>query len=213
MVKIKARDYNRKEEFWNILTHGLGLALSIPALVLLIVFSSLYKDAWHIVSFSIYGATLVLLYGASTFFHASKPGPTRLKLNVIDHSSIFFLIAGTYTPFLLVTLRGPWGWSLFGVIWGIAISGAILKIFFTGRYDKTSTALYVLMGWLIIIAIKPLYENLSAEGLFWLAAGGVSYSVGAVFYLLNKLPYNHPIFHVFVLFGSVAHFIAVFFYI
>jgi len=212
-MKIVAREYSRKEEFWNILTHGFGLGLSIIALVLLVVFSSIYGSAWHIVSYSIYGATLVILYMASTLFHASKKEKTRLKLNVFDHSSIFLLIAGTYTPFLLVTLRGPWGWSLFGVIWGLAITGAVLKIFFTGRYDKISTAIYVMMGWLIIIAVKPLLENFTGPGLVWLMAGGISYSVGAVFYLLHKIPYNHAIFHVFVLLGSIAHFIAVFFYV
>jgi len=212
-MSILARDYTKKEEFWNVLTHGLGLALSIPALVLLIVYSSLYESVWHIVSFSIYGTTLVVLYLASTLFHSAKNKNIRLKLNVFDHSSIYLLIAGTYTPFLLVTIRGPWGWSLFGVIWGLAIMGTVVKLFFTGRFDKISTAVYVLMGWLIIIAIKPLMENLSPEGLFWLSAGGVAYSIGAALYLIKKIPFNHAIFHVFVLLGSICHFIAVFFYI
>jgi len=212
-MKIIARQYSKKEEFLNVLTHGFGLGLSIIALILLVVFSSIYGTAWHIVSYSIYGVTLVTLYLASTLFHASKKEKTRLKLNVFDHSSIFLLIAGTYTPFLLVTLRGPWGWSLFGVIWGLAISGAVLKIFFTGRYDKVSTAIYVMMGWLIVIAIKPLLESFTGAGLFWLLAGGISYSIGAIFYLLHKIPYNHAIFHVFVLIGSITHFIAVFFYV
>jgi len=212
-MKVIARDYSKKEEFWNVLTHGLGLALSIPALVLLIVYSSIYEDAWHIVSFSIYGATMVILYLASTLFHSSSTKKIRLRLNVFDHASIYFLIAGTYTPFLLVTIRGPWGWSLFGVVWGLAIIGAIVKLFFTGRYDKISTAVYILMGWLIIIAIKPLIANLSPEGLFWLSAGGLSYSIGAALYLIKKIPYNHAIFHVFVLLGSICHFISVFFYV
>jgi len=212
-MKVIARDYSKKEEFWNVLTHGLGLALSIPALVLLIVYSSIYEDAWHIVSFSIYGATMVILYLASTLFHSSSTTKIRLRLNVFDHASIYFLIAGTYTPFLLVTIRGPWGWSLFGIVWGLAIIGAIVKLFFTGRYDKISTAVYILMGWLIIIAIKPLIANLSPEGLFWLSAGGLSYSIGAALYLIKKIPYNHAIFHVFVLLGSIFHFISVFFYV
>jgi len=212
-MKIQAKDYEEKEEFWNVLTHGLGLALSIPALVLLIVYSSINNSVWHIVSFSIYGATLVILYLASTLFHHSRKKKIRLRLNIFDHASIYLLIAGTYTPYLLVSLRGPWGWSLFGVVWGIAIAGVILKLFYTGRYNKTSTLFYVLMGWIIVIAIKPLLNSLSAEGLFWLAAGGLSYSIGAVFYLLNKLPYNHAIFHVFVLLGSIFHFISIFFYV
>jgi len=212
-MKIKARDYAKKEEFWNVLTHGLGLALSIPALALLIVYSSIYESVWHIVSFSIYGATLVVLYTASTLFHHAKESKIRLRLNVFDHASIYLLIAGTYTPYLLVSLRGPWGWSLFGVVWGLAITGVILKLFYTGRYNKISTLFYVLMGWIIIIAIKPLLGSLSPEGIFWLAAGGLSYSIGAVFYLLNKLPYNHAIFHVFVLLGSIFHFVSIFFYV
>ncbi len=208
-----AKKYSIKEEFWNVLTHGFGLALSVLALTALVVYSSLYLNAWYIVSFSIYGATLVMLYLASTLFHSAKTKKWRLRLNVFDHSSIYFLIAGTYTPYLLISLRGPWGWSLFGVVWGFAIIGTILKLFFTGRYNKISTLMYVLMGWIIIIAIKPLIGSLSPEGIFWLAAGGLSYSFGAIFYLLNKVPYNHAIFHVFVLLGSIFHFISVFFYV
>jgi len=213
IMKVKARDYTKKEEFWNVLTHGFGLALSIPALVLLVVYTSLYKDVWHIVSFSIYGATLVILYAASTLFHNSKTKKIRLRLNVFDHASIYLLIAGTYTPYLLVTLRGPWGWSLFGVVWGLAIAGAIFKLYFTGRYDKISTLVYILMGWIIVIAIKPLIANLSSEGLFWLSAGGLMYSIGAALYLIKKIPYNHAIFHIFVLLGSIFHFISIFFYV
>ncbi len=212
-MKIKARDYSSNEEFWNVLTHGLGLVLSIPALVLLVVFASLNETVWHIVSYSIYGSTLVMLYLASTLFHASRKKEIRLKLNIFDHVSIFFLIAGTYTPFVLVTLRGPWGWTIFGIIWGLAIIGTILKFFYTGRYNKISTLIYVLMGWIIVIAVEPLIHNISAQGLFWLTFGGISYSIGAIFYLLNRLPYNHAIFHVFVLVGSIAHFISVFFYV
>lgn len=212
-MKIKARDYSSNEEFWNVLTHGLGLILSIPALVLLVVFASLNETVWHIVSYSIYGSTLVMLYLASTLFHASRKKEIRLKLNIFDHVSIFFLIAGTYTPFVLVTLRGPWGWTIFGIIWGLAIIGTILKFFYTGRYNKISTLIYVLMGWIIVIAVEPLIYSISTQGLFWLTFGGISYSIGAIFYLLNRLPYNHAIFHVFVLVGSIAHFISVFFYV
>lgn len=213
MSKIKARDYKPQEEKWNVITHGFGLLLAIAGLVLLVVQSSLYKDAWHIVSYSVYGVSMVVLYTASTFFHSSKPGNLRKKLNVFDHASIFFLIAGTYTPFTLVTLRGGWGWSIFGVVWGLAIAGIILKLFYTGRFEKISTAIYIILGWLIIIAIKPLIENFTPAGLFWLGLGGISYSVGAGFFLWHKLPYNHAIFHVFVLIGSISHFFAVYFYI
>lgn len=208
-----ARQYPKTEETLNIITHGLGLLLSIVALVILIVFASIKGTVWHIVSFSIYGASLVTLYLASTLFHSVRKQSLRNKLNVFDHSAIYFLIAGTYTPFLLVTIRGPWGWSLFGVIWGLAIGGLIFKLFFTGKYDVVSALIYVAMGWLIIIAIKPMNENLSSDGLMWLIGGGLSYMIGAVFYLMHKLPYNHAIFHIWVLLGSFAHFIAVFRYV
>ncbi len=212
-MKADARQYPRTEEILNVITHGLGLLLSIVALVILVVYASLRGDAWHIVSFSIYGSSLVLLYLASTLFHSVTKQSLRNKLNVFDHAAIYFLIAGTYTPFLLVTIRGPWGWSLFGVIWGLAIGGLIFKLFYTGKYDLISALLYVLMGWLVIIALKPMYANLSHEGLLWLLGGGISYSIGVVFYLLNKIPYNHAIFHIWVLLGSFAHFIAVFRYV
>ena len=205
--------YDSREEMWNIITHAIGLILSIGGLVSLVIYSSLKLSVWHIVSFSIYGASLVLLYTASTSYHAAKNIKKRNILNIFDHSSIYVLIAGTYTPFLLVTLRGPWGWSLFGVIWGLALTGIVLKLFFTGKYDKLSTIAYVLMGWIVLVAIYPLVQNLSAAGLIWLILGGVFYTIGALFYLKNKLKFNHAIFHVFVLFGSISHFISIFFYI
>ncbi len=208
-----ARQYPKVEEILNIITHGLGLLLSIAALVILVVFASIRGDAWHIVSFTIYGVCLVVLYLASTLFHSVRKQSLRNKLNIFDHSAIYFLIAGTYTPFLLVTIRGPWGWSLFGVIWGLAIGGLFFKLFYTGKYDLISAIIYVIMGWLIIIALKPMNENFSREGMLWLLGGGISYSIGVVFYLLHKLPYNHAIFHIWVLLGSFAHFVAVFRYV
>jgi len=207
------RNYPKTEELLNVITHGLGFLLSIAALVLLVVFATLYGDAWHIVSFSIYGFSLVVLYLASTLFHSARSPKLRKRLNIFDHSAIYILIAGTYTPFLLVTLRGPWGWSLLGVIWVLAIAGVVFKLFFTGKYDVMSAIVYVLMGWIIIVAIKPMNENLPPEGLYWLIGGGISYMIGAGFYLLNKMPYNHAIFHIWVLLGSFAHFIAVFKYV
>ncbi len=212
-MKTEPRQYPKTEEILNVITHGLGFLLSIAALVLLVVYASLYGDAWHIVSFSIYGFSLVTLYLASTLFHSARSPKLRKRLNIFDHSAIYVLIAGTYTPFLLVTLRGPWGWSLLGVIWGLAIAGVVFKLFFTGKYDVMSAIVYVLMGWIIIIAIKPMNENLPPEGLYWLIGGGVSYMIGAGFYLLNKMPYNHAIFHIWVLLGSFAHFVAVFKYV
>lgn len=212
MIK-DARPYPKTEEIFNVITHGLGFILSLAALTLLVVYASIDGDAWHIVSFSIYGVSLVTLYLASTLFHMTRKQKLRNILNVFDHSAIYFLIAGTYTPFLLVSIRGPWGWSLFGVIWALAIGGIIFKIYNTGKYDFISAIIYVLMGWLIIIAIKPMNEALPTQGLLWLLGGGISYSIGVVFYLLNKMPYNHAIFHIWVLLGSFAHFIAVFMYV
>ncbi|MFA5417127.1 MAG: hemolysin III family protein [Bacteroidales bacterium] len=212
-MKPIARQYSVQEEKLNVITHGIGLLLSIVALIVLVVSASLYGTVWHIVSFSIYGASLVVLYLASTLFHAAKNQEVRNYLNIFDHSSIYFLIAGTYTPFVLVTLNGPWGWSLFGVIWGLAIAGMVFKLWFTGHYDKASAIAYVLMGLIILFAIVPLVNNLEMAGLVWLLAGGVAYILGAGFYLWHKFPYNHAIFHVWVLIGSFCHFVAVYWYV
>ena len=212
-MSYNARKYPKTEEILNVITHGLGFLLSIAALVLLVVFAALRGNVWHIVSFSIYGVSLVVLYLASTLYHMTQKQSLRNKLNLFDHASIYILIAGTYTPFLLVTLHGVWGWSLLGIIWGLAIGGVVFKALFIGKYDLVSALLYVLMGWLIIVAIQPLNEHLASGGLWWLLGGGISYSIGAVFYVLNKMPYNHAIFHIWVLLGSLAHFIAVFFYV
>ena len=212
-MKTFTQTYPFWEEFVNVLSHGVGLLLSIAALTLMVVFASLDGNAWHIVGAAIFGASLVVLYLASTLFHGVRKPDVRKWLNVFDHAAIYILIAGTYTPFLLVTLNGAWGWSLFGVIWGLAIAGVVFKIFFTGRFNAVSTIVYVLMGWLIVIAIVPLFENLPTAGLIWLVAGGLSYSVGAVFFMFDRLPFNHAIFHFLVLGGSVCHFFAVFLYV
>ncbi len=213
MKENKLTYYEPKEEKFNVISHAIGLILSVAALVLLVVYSSLKGNAWHIVSFSIYGASLIVLYSASTFYHYVQNPKLRYKLNIFDHSAIYILIAGTYTPFTLVVLKGWVGWTIFGVSWGLALAGIVLKLFFTGKYDKISTFAYVLMGWVVIFAIKPLVQNLPFEGLMWLLAGGIFYTVGAVLYSIKNLKYNHAIFHIFVLLGSFAHFIAVFFYV
>jgi len=213
MEQKKITYYNPKEEKFNVISHAFGLVLSLIALVLLVVFASLEGSAWHVVSFSIYGASLIVLYAASTFYHNSKTPKLRYRLNIFDHASIYILIAGTYTPFTLVVLDGWVGWTIFGVSWGLALTGVILKLFFIGKYDKISTIAYVLMGWLIVFAIKPLVQNLPIEGLMWLLGGGISYTVGAILYSIKSIKYNHAIFHVFVLLGSFCHFIAVFFYV
>jgi len=213
MEQEKITYYDPKEEKLNVITHAIGLVLSIVALVLLVVFASLEGTVKHIVSFSIYGASLIVLYSASTIYHYSQRPKLRKILNIFDHAAIYVLIAGTYTPFTLVVLKGWVGWTIFGVSWGLALVGIILKLFFTGRYDKISTFAYVLMGWLIIFAIKPLVQNLPFEGLMWLLAGGIFYTVGAALYSIKRMKYNHAIFHIFVLLGSFAHFIAIFFYV
>jgi hemolysin III len=205
--------YPPLEEKINIGSHAFGLLLSIIALVMLVVRASLDGDAWHIVSFSIFGASLIILYAASTAYHSTKNPVIRSRLRVVDHASIYVLIAGTYTPFTLVTLNGVVGWVIFGASWGMALVGIILKLFFTGRYKLVSTLMYVFMGWLIIFAINPLINNLSSDGLFWLVVGGIAYTVGAILYAIKKIKFNHAIFHVFVLAGSTCHFVSVFFHV
>ncbi len=205
--------YSPLEEKINVVSHAAGLVLSVAALVLLVIRAAGYGDAWRIVSFSIFGVSLIVQYAASTFYHNAKDPVVRNRLRIFDHATIFVLIAGTYTPFALVTLNGVAGWVIFGITWGVAIAGVVLKIFYTGRYNTLSTIMYVLMGWIIVIVIKPLIANLSHEGLFWLALGGGFYTVGAVLFSIKKIKLNHAIFHIFVLFGSACHFIAVYFYV
>ena len=207
------KQYLPAEEKINIISHAIGFVLSIVALVLLVTHASMHGDVWHIVSFSIFGASLIILYAASTFYHSAKKPELRKRLKIIDHASIYVLVAGTYTPFTLVTLNGKLGWLIFGISWGLALTGIILKLFFTGKYNLISTSMYVFMGWVIVFAIKPLINNLPSEGFLWLLAGGISYTLGAILYSIKKIKFNHAIFHMFVLTGSFCHFISVFFYV
>jgi hemolysin III len=197
----------------NRLTHGVGAALSVAGLILLIVYAARFGTAWHVVSTAIFGATLVLLYTSSTLYHSFSNERTRQLLQKFDHAAIFLLIAGTYTPFTLVTLRGPWGWSLFGVVWGLAVIGVSLKFWFAGRFRLGSTLIYLGMGWLVMVAIKPLLAALPSGGLQLLVAGGLCYTGGAVFYLWKRLPYQHAIWHLFVLGGSACHWAAIFLHV
>ena len=206
-------DYSPLEEKINITSHAIGLILSIVAFVLLVAFANLHGNVWHIISFSIFGASLIILYAASTFYHSAKTSELRNRLKILDHASIYVLIAGTYTPFSLITLKGTTGWVIFGISWGLAFTGIILKLFFTGKYNLISTVMYVLMGWVIVFAIKPLIHHLPLEGLLWLFAGGISYTIGAILYSINKIKFNHAIFHMLVLIGSFCHFVSVFFYV
>ena len=205
--------YSKKEELANSLTHGLGTLLGVTALIVLLIFSAMRGTTSHIVSSAIYGSTLIILYGASTLYHAVQSPNAKRILQKIDHSSIFILIAGTYTPFTLVSLRGAWGWSLLGLIWGLAIIGVILELAPKKRYKKISIALYLSMGWLIIVAIKPMIENVETDGLLLLLAGGIVYSLGIIFYIWKSFPFNHAIWHLFVLAGSTLQFFAVFYYV
>jgi len=205
--------YSPLEEKINIISHAVGLVLSVIALLLMLIRASLYGNTLHIVSAAIFGSSLIALYAASTLYHSAKDLKVRSHLRINDHATIYILIAGTYTPFTLVTLHGPVGWTVFGVSWGMALIGVILKLFFTGKYNVLSTLMYVLMGWIIVFAIKPLINNLSPEGLFWLFAGGMAYTTGAIIYSIRKIKFNHAIFHLFVLLGSFCHFISVYCYV
>ena len=213
ILTIMVTYYPHKEELVNVITHLLGLLLSIAATALLIVFASLEGTAWHIVSFSIFGASMIILYLASTLYHSAKRKKIRARLNVLDHAAIYVLIAGTYTPFALVTLNGVMGWVLFGLTWGFAALGIVLKVFYTGRFKLLSTISYVALGWIVVIAIKPLLANLNTGGLIFLASGGIFYTIGAVLFMAKKIKYNHAIFHVLVLLGTWMHFNAVFFFL
>jgi len=201
--------YSPRVEFLNTLSHGVGAVAAIAGSAVLITFTALYSNAWQIVSAAIFSATLILMYLASSIYHGVQRPKAKAVLEIIDHSAIYLLIAGTYTPFLLVTLNGPWGWSLFGVVWGLAVLGVGFKAFFTGRFKLVSTLAYVAMGWLIVIAFPVLLTRISTWGLVWLMLGGLFYTAGTYFYLNKRLTYAHPIWHVFVLLGSVSHFIAV----
>ena len=207
------RQYSPTEEKINIISHAAGLTLSIVGLVFLVTKATAYGDVRHIVSFSIFGISLLILYAASTFYHSAKKLELRKRLKIIDHASIYILIAGTYAPFTLVTLNGTLGWWIFGISWSLASIGIILKLFFTGRYNFISTLMYVLMGWVIIFAIKPLLNILPFEGFLWVLAGGISYTIGAILYGIRKIKFNHAIFHMFVLAGSFCHFMSVYFYV
>lgn len=203
----------RNEEFWNTLTHGAGAVLALIALVFLVVNASLNGSAIDILSAVVFGTSLVLLYLASTFYHATKNRRKKFHLRKADHLCIYLLIAGTYTPVTLVGMKGAWGWTVFGIIWGLALLGFIFKFSPLRKSEKLSLSLYALMGWLIIIALKPLVESLSVGALVMMGIGGLFYTVGIFFYVKDKIPYNHAIWHLFVLAGSAFHFFGIYNYI
>ncbi|MCE5262527.1 MAG: hemolysin III family protein [Deltaproteobacteria bacterium] len=204
--------YSLGEEVANSVTHGVGILLSIGGLAVLAAFAARFGDAWHIVSCSVFGATLILMYTASTLYHSIPLSGVKTVLRVIDHSAIFFLIAGTYTPFTLVNLRGPWGWSLFGIVWGIALLGVAFQVTLLRRWRIASVGLYIAMGWVIIVAIRPLLAAMAPAGFTLLLAGGLCYTLGIVFYAWRR-PYHHAIWHLFVLGGSILHYFAILLYV
>jgi hemolysin III len=205
--------YSLGEEVAHAITHGLGAVLAIVGLCILVARAALYGNTWHVVAASIFGATLVLMFTASTLYHSIPMPRARRVLRIIDHSLIYFLIAGTYTPFTLITLKGAWGWSLFAFTWGLAVVGVVFKIFATGRFEKVSLAIYLLMGWCAVVAIKPLISALQPGGLALMFAGGLTYTGGVLFYTWERLRYHHAIWHLFVLAGSTLHFFAVLLYV
>jgi hemolysin III len=205
--------YSALEEAINVSSHALGFVLSIIALGALLLHTVPGGDLLEIVSVTIFGCSLVIAYGASTVYHSSRSPLRRSRLRIMDHASIYVLIAGTYTPFVLIVLQGSIGWTIFGISWGMAIVGITLKVFFTGRYRLLSTLMYLFMGWLIVFAIVPLLENMPVMGMRWLVAGGLAYTFGAILYAIRKIPLNHAIFHIFTMVGSFCHFVAVYRYV
>jgi hemolysin III len=203
--------HNRIEEWINSATHGLGAVLSVIGTVALIVGASQMGDVWKIVSFSVFGASLILLYMASALYHGTRHPKLKTAFKTLDHCAIFLLIAGTYTPFLLVNLRGTTGWTLFAVIWSLALTGVVLKVIFKNRFKLARVGIYVAMGWLIIFASSDLVANLSETALYLTIAGGIVYTAGVAFYLADRIPYMHAVWHLFVIGGSACHFSAIYF--
>ena len=201
------------EQIANSVTHGAGLVASVAGLIVLVTAATRRGDAWIITSCAIYASTLVLLYAASTLYHSLAATRARHVFQIIDHSAIYLLIAGSYTPFALVNLRGPWGWTILGIIWALAAAGVTAKAVFGPRWPIVSTILYIAMGWTAVVAIKPMLLHVAPAGIAWLVAGGLAYTGGVVFFALDRMRYNHALWHLFVLGGSICHFVAVFFYV
>ena len=207
------KDYTPSEERLNILTHLFGLILSTIGLYFLIQKAIMLDKLWATFSFTIFGLSMIILYLASTLYHASTKVEKRKRLKVFDHIAIYLLIAGSYTPFTLVSLENHSGWTVFYIVWGFALIGIIIKLFFTGKFDIISTLMYVFMGWMIVFSFNDLKETVPSLGIDWLVAGGIAYTVGAILYSIKKIPYNHAIFHLFVLLGTFCHYIAIVKYI
>ncbi len=201
------------DELANSLTHGLGLALSLTGAPILIILAVLHGNAWSIVGCSVYAASLIVLYSCSTLYHSFRGPRVKRFFRIADHAAIYLLIAGTYTPFTLVNLRGGWGWALFGTVWALAVLGVVWKALFVERFVVVSTIIYIMMGWLVLIAVRPLFMFVPIHGILWLVAGGLLYTAGTIFFGWNRCPYNHAIWHVFVVAGSVCHYFAIMWYV
>lgn len=210
---ITNHTFTKKEDIAHAITHGIGALLSIAAIVLLIVFAAQKGGSTLIVSVTIFGGTMLFMYSASTIMHSLPQNKWKNIFLIIDHAAIYLFIAGTYTPFVLIVLQGALGWTLFGIVWGLAVTGIILKLFFTERFVILSTLAYIFMGWIIVIAWKPLTEVLHQNGIILLVMGGIVYTIGSIFFLVKRIPYHHVIWHLFVVGGSVLHFFAVLFYV
>lgn len=200
--------YTLGEEIANIVTHGIGTVLAVAGLTTLVVLAAMYGDAWRMVSFTIYGSSLIILYLASTLYHSVQHPRAKRVFRILDHTSIYVFIAGCYTPFLLIGTRSAMDWFLLALVWGMAMAGIIWKIFFLGRLEVLATLMYVFMGWMGVLAFRQILVNLPPAGVTMLFAGGIVYTVGVLFYAWEKLPYNHAIWHLFVLGGSICHFFA-----
>lgn len=212
-IPYPASGQTELEEWWNTFTHGVGTVLSTIGLVILVVFSAIYGDSTHIVSSSIYGTTLVILYLSSTLYHGAKSPLWKKRFLICDYCAIYLVIAGTYTPLALVTLEGAWGWTIFGIQWGMALVGMIVKGFMGERYRLLSTASYLIMGWMVVVAFYPLYQSMDINGIYLIVAGGLAYSFGVIFFLWDRLHLNHVIWHIFVILGSAFHYFAVLNYV
>lgn len=205
--------FSKGEEIANAITHGIGAVLSIVGLIILIVYSSLYGSVWHIVSFTIFGFTMVILYISSTLVHAFPQGKAKDLFEIFDHASIYLYIAGTYTPFTFIVIQGALGWTMFGIIWGLAIAGTVFKAYFAKKYLFTSTILYIAMGWMVLMGWNQIAENLNSNGVILFVIGGLCYTFGAIFYVWRGFKYHHAVWHLFVIAGTTTHFFCVLFYL
>ncbi len=212
-MTTEAKERLSLEEFANCATHGVGLVLSLAGFVALVLLARAHGDAWHMASCAVYGASLVALYLASTLYHGARAPRAKRLFQALDHCGIYLLIAGTYTPFTLVTLRGPWGWTLFGLVWGLALAGILFRVVCGERHRPLAVASYVLLGWLCVVAVKPILELVPLGALAWIAAGGLVYTAGVFFFAAERIPHHHAIWHLFVLGGSICHYVAVLLYV